>query len=134
MSEQVWLPKNGNLYLVDKQRELPSVLENGVYELEYHELFGFSLKPISENFEFPYKIYGLETDIIDRTLKYYNNTTSGNLGVLLNGIKGTGKTVTSKIICNKLNMPVILIPSGFSGAEDYINSIPQNIVVRTQPS
>lgn len=26
-------------------------------------------------------------------------------------------------------MPVILIPSGFSGAEDYINSIPQNIVV-----
>ena len=129
MREQVWEPINGALYLEGKQKEYPSTLEVGVYELGYHDRLGFNLTLISKDFDFPYKIYGLETDIIRRTLKYYRNTNIGNLGILLNGIKGTGKTVTSKQICNELNLPVILVSSHLNGSEDFINSIQQDLVV-----
>jgi SpoVK/Ycf46/Vps4 family AAA+-type ATPase len=51
--------------------------------------------------------------------------------VLLNGLKGTGKTVTAKVICNKLNLPVILInenPEG-GGIPDFLNEIEQDVIV-----
>ncbi len=51
---------------------------------------GIFLEKISDEFVFPYKIYGLQNDFINHIIKTYNNTT-GNIGVLMNGIKGTGK-------------------------------------------
>jgi len=129
MAEKVWVQKLNGLCLVDRQENFMSELENIVYELRHSDIFGFSLIPVSDAFEFPYKIYGLEESLIKRILKYYNKTESGNLGILLNGVKGTGKTVTSKIIANKLHQPVILVTSEIEGAEHYINSIPQDITV-----
>lgn len=119
---------NGSLYLVNEPENKIRELKNGVYEV-YVDIIGFKLRPVLEKFDFDYKIYGLETSLIERTLRYYHNTNTGNLGVLLNGIKGTGKTVTAKIIANKLEKPVILVTQHFDGAEDFINSIPQDIVV-----
>ena len=129
MEKQVWVEKYGSLYLVNKQRKPFLELKNEVYELMYNDMLGFSVRPVSENFDFDYKIYGLETNLINRVLTYYKNTQSGNLGVLLNGLRGTGKTVTSKIICNNLQKPVILVTSAYNGAEDFLNSIPQDIVI-----
>lgn len=128
MSELVWVLKGGDYHLNEKQKNTIKKIEPAVYELQPN-MFGFHLSPISERFEFPYKIYGLETDLIKRALKYYNNTDSGNLGILLNGVKGTGKTVTSKILCNELNLPVILVPRQYDNAQSFINSIPQDIIV-----
>jgi DNA-directed RNA polymerase subunit F len=129
IKREVWVEKYGNLYLVENPNKPKATLQNGIYELEYNEVLGFSLNPISEKFEFDYKIYGLETSLINRIIKYYKSTNYGNLGILLNGVKGTGKTVTSKIIANSLEKPVILINEAYPNAEDFINSIPQDIVV-----
>lgn len=71
---------------------------------------GFYLSKIAESFTFDYKLYGLNQKFIDYVLKTYENTT-GNLGVLLDGIKGTGKTVVAKELCNRLQLPVILVQS-----------------------
>lgn len=90
MSELLWVLKGGDYHLSEKQKNTQKKLEPGVYELQPN-MFGFHLTPLSEKFEFSYKIYGLETDIIKRVLKYYFKTDTGNLGVLLNGVKGTGK-------------------------------------------
>jgi len=128
MSELLWVLKGGDYHLSEKQKNTQKKLEPGVYELQPN-MFGFHLTPLSEKFEFPYKIYGLETDIIKRVLKYYFKTDTGNLGVLLNGVKGTGKTVTSKILCNSLNLPIIVVPNYFENANSFINAIPQDIVV-----
>jgi hypothetical protein len=57
---------------------------------------------IKEDFTFPYKIYGHNSNLIDRVAKAYNNTT-GNIGILLNGIKVTCKSETAEIICNKMS-------------------------------
>lgn len=128
MSELVWVVKGGDFHLSEKQKNTFKKLEPAVYELQ-RNMFGFHLSPLSEKFEFPYKIYGLETDIIKRVLKYYFKTDSGNLGVMLNGVKGTGKTVTSKILCNSLNLPVVVVPRHMEDAHNFINAIPQDIVV-----
>jgi len=129
MSELVWVAKGGNFHLSEKQKNTFKKLEPAIYELEPN-MFGFHLSPMSEKFEFPYKIYGLETDLVKRVLKYYFKTDSGNLGILLNGVKGTGKTVTSKLICNSLNLPVVVVvPRHMENAHTFINAIPQDIVV-----
>ena len=61
----------------------------GIYEVKV-SMTGFYLSKIAEFFTFDYKLYGLNQKFIDYVLKTYENTT-GNLGVLLDGIKGTGK-------------------------------------------
>ena len=97
---KIW-NEDGNTYrLRDKTKRLEK-LENAVYTLEV-DMFGFYLEKKEKEFTFDHKLYGLETTLIDRICRTYA-ATSGNLGVLLNGEKGTGKTVTAKIICNRLS-------------------------------
>jgi SpoVK/Ycf46/Vps4 family AAA+-type ATPase len=36
---------------------------------------------------------------------------NGNIGVLFNGTRGTGKSVSAKILANELNLPVIIVKS-----------------------
>jgi hypothetical protein len=66
--------------------------------------------------------------LINRIIKTYE-ATSGNLGVLLNGLKGTGKTVSSKVIATNLNQPIILVDSHIKGIHTFLNSISQNITI-----
>lgn len=125
---KVWYNIQGSYYLMDRRSEPDMKLENIVYELGVSQL-GYYLEPLSDKFHFPYKIYGLEEKLIKRTITSYKSSTHGNLGVLLNGLKGTGKTVTAKNICNELNQPVILISRYIEGGSAFVNTIPQNITV-----
>jgi len=102
----------------------------GVYELMKNPQTGeLYLEKTGDKFLFPYKIYGKESSFIDRVKKTYDNTI-GNLGCLLNGVKGTGKTVTAKLISNELNLPVIIVQNNFGSAfNSFINSIDYDVVV-----
>lgn len=71
---------------------------------------GYYLNRLGDSFVFNYKLYGINNKFIDHFIKTYNNTT-GNLGVLFNGIKGTGKTVTAEELCNRIGLPVIIVKS-----------------------
>lgn len=53
-------------------------------------------------------MYGLQNEFIDHVIKTYH-ATEGNLGIMLTGTKGTGKTVTAKELANKLNLPIIIV-------------------------
>lgn len=110
MSKQIWL-QDGNVFSQGSATTVshPEGLPKGVYEVKV-SMTGFYLSKIAESFTFNYKLYGLNQKFIDYVLKTYENTT-GNLGVLLDGIKGTGKTVTAKELCNNLQLPVILVQS-----------------------
>lgn len=110
MSKQIWL-QDGNVFSQGSATTVshPEGLPKGIYEVKV-SMTGFYLSKIAESFTFDYKLYGLNQKFIDYVLKTYENTT-GNLGVLLDGIKGTGKTVTAKELCNHLQLPVILVQS-----------------------
>lgn len=110
MGKQIWL-QDGNVFSQGSSTTVshPEGLPKGIYEVKL-SMTGFYLSKIAESFTFDYKLYGLNQKFIDYVLKTYENTT-GNLGILLDGIKGTGKTVTAKELCNRLHLPVILVQS-----------------------
>ena len=109
MSNKVWMNTGNSYSQIDPNFEVTQVLPVGVYNLEL-TMFGWKLFKFADNFVFPYKLYSLENEFVDHVLKTYENTI-GNLGVLLNGTKGTGKTVTAKVLANRLNLPVIVLKS-----------------------
>jgi len=115
MNKQIWL-QDGNTFSKGSATTVSHTngIPRGIYEVRV-SMAGFYLYKIADTFTFDYKLYGLNEHFINYVLKTYENTT-GNLGVLLDGIKGTGKTVTAKELCNRLQLPVILVQS--MGAEN----------------
>jgi len=81
----------------------------GIYEVGIN-LSGWFLTKTADKFVFNYKVYDLQRGFLDHVKKTYDNT-NGNLGVLFNGTRGTGKTVSAKVLANELNLPVILVKS-----------------------
>jgi hypothetical protein len=128
MNKQIWSDEGGHLYLTSPSKEHKK-LDNAVYTVGLDGFGRFYLAKVSDNFDFGHKIYGLERNLVNRVIKTYNATKGGNLGVLLNGLKGTGKTVTSKIISNELNQPTILVAMNRDSIGSFINEIPQDITV-----
>lgn len=64
----------------------------------------------SEEFVLPNKLYG-NFSHVDRIINTFNAGTK-NLGVLLIGTKGSGKSIDAKQICIRSGLPVILIDKG----------------------
>lgn len=120
---------NENNYFLEGITNSKPVLPIGVYRLSMTPVGQMYLKYTEPKFEFKYKVYGIEADFIARVVKTYH-ATKGNLGILLNGLKGTGKTVTAEIICNKLELPVIIVSANFEGATPaFLNSLEQDVIV-----
>ena len=69
-----------------------------------------------EDFVMPKKVYG-DHSIVDRWLKSWKHNSNKNLGILLTGLKGTGKTITAQKFCMDSNMPVIIVGEPFDGSE-----------------
>lgn len=126
MSKQIWL-QDGNVFSQGSATTVshPEGLPKGVYEVKV-SMTGFYLSKIAESFTFGYKLYDLNQKFINHVLKTYKNTT-GNLGILLNGIKGTSKTVTAKELCNHLQLPVILVQSMGDSNDKLINYLSTTI-------
>jgi hypothetical protein len=83
-----------------------------------------------DDFILPNKIYGEEEKVAERYLNTFKNK-DGNLGILLTGIKGNGKSLMAKLVCNLSNLPVIIITQSFNGEsfQNFLSSIKQEIVV-----
>jgi hypothetical protein len=111
---------------VDQIDDLPV----GVYYLNYDKFKDlFSLK-VAKPFNMPEKMYGDYQQLIDRILLTYNNEPK-NLGILLCGLKGTGKSLTAKELCNQTGLPIIIIDADYtdtSSFKDFIHSIDQEVV------
>ena len=109
--------------MVPSSISVENQLPVGIYSISVNPMNGeFSLNYIADKFEFDFELLGLEQKFIDHTLKSYENTT-GNFGVLLNGVKGTGKSVTAKILANALNQPVILVDTAYKGIDGFLASL-----------
>ena len=90
-------------------------LEAGkVYTVEMDNWADEITLQVAPDLQMPSKLYITDEDrkFINKTLNYYKKS-SGTTGVMLSGLKGSGKTVTAKIIANESNLPIILIDKGF---------------------
>jgi len=109
MADLKWIKSGSRYNQVEGEIESVPVVPPGIYETEL-TMAGWFLHKTADKFDFPYKLYDLQNDFLLHLKKTYECTT-GNLGILFNGIRGTGKTVTAKTFANMLNLPVIIVKS-----------------------
>lgn len=120
----------GNTFYPAVEAKVENFPLSGIYQIiEVRQPGGtvIGLRYLCDKFTFSHKIYDLGTnEIQDRVLKtwsseYFKNLNK-NLGVAYNGLKGTGKTIAAKILCNEINLPVLIINSYFDGLLEFIQS------------
>ena len=105
--------KNGN-NIIPFPKGLEYELEPGkVYDLLIKTVWGEQVTRFTLNGEMnlPPTVYQTKKDkiFIDRVLKNFNSSEKNTTGVLLTGDKGTGKSVTAKILAEKAQLPIIVI-------------------------
>lgn len=126
--QQGWQRVGTHLYsrkTVKMDKEIPRAIYSIGFNDQSRELF---LKHVKPSFNFNYKIYDLDNKFVDRVVKTFKNI-KNNLGILLTGIKGTGKTVMAENICNELQLPVILVDYYWPMLPDFLSSFQQNVII-----
>lgn len=88
--KQIWI-QNGSIFSKGdaNTKAHANGIPKGIYEVGLSKS-GFYLNHLADWFVFDYKIYNLNDDFISYIIRTYDNTT-GNLGIIFDGIKGTGK-------------------------------------------
>jgi len=131
--------KSGNKnFLIPFSDGLTSTLAAAIYEVGYSQDQGFHLVFKHTSFSIPEKIYNFNNNDMNSSLEEIFLTRfkqgSSNLGVLLLGEKGTGKSLLLKQTANLAllaNLPVIMVENSFSteALANYLSSIPDECVV-----
>ena len=87
--------------------EVVGSLPNTVINLDC-DGFGNHFLVEGNKFKLPEKIYSNDKEFIDHVVSVFQKGTK-SMAVLLKGKKGLGKSFTSKVICERLGLPVINI-------------------------
>lgn len=100
-----------------------STLPANVYILKFDTRENKFYLNVKEDFVLPKKIYG-DQSCVDRWIASYRKNSEKNLGIILSGTKGGGKTITAQKFCMDVGLPTILITEPFHGPEfvDFITS------------
>ena len=123
-----WSVSGSELTPVEVDSLQDRVLE-GVHRINFNPIDGFTLTRMDDAFVFNHKIYGIERKFIDHVKKTFKHTTA-NLGILLNGMKGGGKSLTCKMLANELGLPVLLVEQNFGvGLVKFISRFQQDVLV-----
>ena len=109
MERVSWIQNGSNYKRVEGNVSNVDTVPRGVYNVGL-SMTGWYLEKTADEFIFNYKVYGLQSKFMQHVLTAFENT-KGNFGILLNGTKGTGKSVTAKVLANKFNLPVVVVKS-----------------------
>jgi hypothetical protein len=124
------LQQGQDLFLIQAERA-SDVLPVGNYDLSFNDMKGYYLTKKSD-FTLPEKIYGDPHTFSNRVLNTFDKLSQKNrgMGVLLSGKKGTGKSITAKVIAATSNRPVISISVAYTGQglTNFLNSINTSVV------
>ena len=128
-SKQKWINDGGILYPIPGYASLLTSPGNGIFRIyEQPQTKRLGLEKIDDTFRFDFKIYDLDCeDNMSNIIKTWTSDlfreSNKNLGVIFNGIKGTGKTIAAKQLCNRIGLPVIVISKPVDGMLEFIQSL-----------
>ena len=136
-NSQQWINESGTFFPVSGDTRLLESPGSGVFvvvQISTPMMKRIGLKKIGEKFDFDFKLYELGSDpIIKLVKKTWNSDTfiegNKNLGVIFNGIKGTGKTISAKLLCNAIGLPVVIVQNNGDGLLPFLQSLNFECVV-----
>ena len=92
---------------------------------------GFYLEKYNEMEVNESKIYGVHLSKINKVMNMFRSS-ERNLGVILSGDKGIGKSLFARLLSNEViknGMPVIIVDTYIQGIASYIESIQQEVMI-----
>ena len=103
-------------------------LPAGTYDVCFGERIGYWLSRREDLAPNEQKIYGDTIYKVEKVLKTFG-AVNRNLGVILSGNKGCGKSLFVRILAKeaitKYGLPVIIVSNRIAGIQDFISSIQQ---------
>ena len=130
-ARQKWVNEDGIYFPISGDTVLLKTPGEGVFNVVQSSNpmdARIGLQKIGDAFEFNFKIYELGCEemlqIIKRTWES-DVFVEGkkNLGVIFNGLKGTGKTLSAKLLCNALDLPVLIVQSPYDGLVNFLQTL-----------
>lgn len=110
------LIQNGQNFILGNFGNLPNKLPLGTYSILFSKESNSYYLHLIDDIQIPKKIYGDIVPFAKRVCTKYSSK-DRNLGVLLVGTKGAGKTITARTIANMLRLPVIVVSEGYDDPE-----------------
>lgn len=101
------------------------------YIVRFDKMKGFYLDEYADIQAKEVKIYGAHLHKVQKTVRAYEKM-DRNMGVILSGHKGTGKSLFAKLLSMEVvnnNIPVIVVDQYIPGIASYIELIDQSIMV-----
>ena len=107
--------KIGNNIIAKPKGTDYDLINGKVYDLKWDDYEGRPIFTENGELNLPKKVYKSKEDIIfnKRVLTYFNNTSAITTGVMLAGVKGTGKSIEAKVLAQESGLPIIIIDNGY---------------------
>ena len=131
LTRQKWVNEGGIYFPISGDTVLLKTPGKGVFNVvkSANQMDArLGLQKVADTFEFNFKIYELGCDEMLRTIKKTWESDvfvrgEKNLGVIFNGLKGTGKTLSAKLLCNALDLPVVIVQNPYEGLVNFLQSL-----------
>jgi len=126
---KIFLNDSGTVRVIELDKDtIQESLAPAIYEVNYSQMMGYYLTYITDKYKLPKHILGSTNKRVNKIINTYNNESNKNTGVLLLGEKGSGKTLLSQVLANKMigqGVPVITVNTQFSGSSfiSFIKSL-----------
>ena len=121
----------GNIYhLYDDSLKTFDQLPTQVYRVGFSKQTGFFLETFND-IEVNEKIYGSHEEKVEKVFKSFKMF-ERNMGVILSGAKGIGKSLFAKLLSIKAvehGYPLIIVDAAYPGIANFLTSITQEIFV-----
>lgn len=121
----------GNIYRIyDNSMKTYDSLPARAYTVCFDKQTGFYLEGYSD-IEIKEKTYGVHESKVTKVLNAFKQF-NRNLGVILSGDKGIGKSLFSKMLAKSAieqGIPLLVVNTYYPGIADYLDSIEQEVMI-----